>query len=56
MSKVTVVKMCVMVLFVVAVVVSQRAHGAIDQGQQIFRFDTFGDEQLWTDTLHMHEV
>lgn len=27
-----------------------------DQGQQIFRFDTFGDEQLWTDTLRMHEV
>jgi mono/diheme cytochrome c family protein len=27
-----------------------------DQGQAIFRFDTFGDEQLWTDTLRMHEV
>jgi mono/diheme cytochrome c family protein len=25
-------------------------------GQAIFRFDTFGDEQLWTDTLRMHEV
>ena len=25
-------------------------------GQDIFRFDTFGDEQLWTDTLRMHEV
>lgn len=25
-------------------------------GQYIFRFDTFGDEQLWTDTLRMHEV
>ena len=25
-------------------------------GKQIFRFDTFGDEQLWTDTLRMHEV
>ena len=25
-------------------------------GQQIFRFDTFGDEQFWTDTLRMHEV
>ena len=25
-------------------------------GQTIFRFDTFGDEQLWTDTLRMHEV
>src|SRR5262245_23761332 len=26
------------------------------QGQQIFRFDTFGDEQLWTRTLQMHTV
>jgi hypothetical protein len=25
-------------------------------GQNIFRFDTFGDEQLWTDVLRMHEV
>jgi mono/diheme cytochrome c family protein len=25
-------------------------------GQTIFRYDTFGDEQLWTDVLRMHEV
>ena len=25
-------------------------------GQQIFRFDTFGDEQLWTNVLRMHEA
>ena len=25
-------------------------------GRQIFRFDTFGDEQLWTKELRMHEV
>ena len=25
-------------------------------GKEIFRFDTFGDEQLWTDTLRLHEV
>jgi hypothetical protein len=25
-------------------------------GKTIFRFDTFGDEQLWTDVLRMHEV
>jgi cytochrome c5 len=25
-------------------------------GQAIFRFDTFGDEQLWTKVLRMHEV
>src|SRR5688572_13062805 len=28
----------------------------IAEGQRIFRFDTFGDEQLWTDQLRMHEV
>jgi len=27
-----------------------------EQGKQIFRFDTFGDEAHWTDTLRMHEV
>src|SRR5215217_5616766 len=26
------------------------------QGKDIFRFDTFGDETFWTDTLRMHEV
>jgi mono/diheme cytochrome c family protein len=30
-------------------------HGKQD-GQAIFRFDTFGDEQLWTNVLRMHEV
>src|SRR6187401_1319498 len=24
-------------------------------GQEIFRFDTFGDEQLWTNVLRLHE-
>lgn len=28
----------------------------IAQGKQIFRFDTFGDEIFWTDTLKMNEV
>jgi mono/diheme cytochrome c family protein len=33
------------------------AHAARGKdGQAIFRFDTFGDEQLWTDVLRMHEV
>lgn len=29
---------------------------ALRDGQAIFRFDTFGDEQLWTDVLRMHDV
>src|SRR5215207_11149116 len=26
------------------------------EGREIFRFDTFGDEVFWTDTLRLHEV
>lgn len=29
---------------------------AIAEGRQIFRFETFGDEQFWTDTARLHEV
>ena len=25
-------------------------------GQHVFRFDTYGDEAFWTDTLQMHHV
>ena len=32
------------------------AQGSQLDGRSIFRFDTFGDEQLWTDFLRMHEV
>lgn len=28
----------------------------LTEGQRVFRFETFGDEQLWTDTLRLHEV
>ena len=28
----------------------------VTEGQRVFRFETFGDEQLWTDTLRLHEV
>lgn len=33
--------------------VGPRAEG---QGQRAFRFDAFGDEQLWTEELRLHEV
>jgi mono/diheme cytochrome c family protein len=29
---------------------------SLREGREIFRFDTFGDEQLWTDVLRIHEV
>lgn len=28
----------------------------VAEGQRVFRFDTFGDEQFWTDTLHVNDV
>ena len=49
-------------LLVAAFVLSASASGRAvdarnkDDGQTIFRYDTFGDEQLWTDVLRMHEV
>ena len=35
---------------------SDDAAARIEQGRDIFRHDTFGDEALWSDTLRMHEV
>jgi len=28
----------------------------LEQGRQIFRFDTFGDETFWGDQLHLHQA
>ena len=28
----------------------------IDAGRQTFRFDTFGDEAFWGDTIHLHQA
>ena len=33
-----------------------RQAALIEQGRQIFRHDTFGDEAKWSDALRMHEV
>jgi mono/diheme cytochrome c family protein len=32
------------------------ARGEIAEGQRVFRFDTFGDEVVWTDKLRLNEV
>ena len=34
----------------------QELHVQNKDGRAVFRFDTFGDEQFWTDVLRMHEV
>src|SRR5438046_516596 len=28
----------------------------VEKGREVFRYDTFGDEQNWTDRLKMHQV
>ena len=48
------------IIYVLALVLAVTARPASSaqgfDGRQIFRFDTFGDEQLWTNVLRMHEV
>lgn len=34
----------------------QNAKTLIDEGRQIFRFDTYGDEAFWTGQLHMQQA
>ena len=45
-------------LFILAVsfVAAQAPQLRPQDGQAIFRYDTFGDEQLWTDVLRMHDA
>ena len=49
------------IVFIITLVFATSTSGpaatALDTfGQKIFRYDTFGDEQLWTDVLQMHNV
>ena len=37
-------------------VIQKNAHQMVEQGQHIFRFDTFGDEAFWGDTLKLHQA
>jgi hypothetical protein len=36
--------------------IRDNANQMADQGKQTFRFDTFGDEAFWGDTLHLHQA
>jgi hypothetical protein len=36
--------------------IEANAQQLVQQGQQIFRFDTFGDEDFWSGQLHLHEA
>jgi hypothetical protein len=37
-------------------VIGDHAAKMLDDGRQIFRFDTFGDEAFWGDALHLHQA
>ena len=39
-----------------AMALAAPADADVNDGKEIFRFDTFGDEQLWTDKLGLHKV
>ncbi len=36
--------------------IADNAQAMLDQGRKIFRFDTFGDEAFWGDTLKLHQA
>ena len=36
--------------------IDRNAQQMLEQGRQIFRYDTFGDEIYWTDTLKLHRA
>ena len=36
--------------------INENARRMMEQGKQIFRFDTFGDEAFWTDKLKLHQA
>ena len=46
----------ILTLTIGAVISGELRDPGQQDGQQIFRFDTFGDEQLWTNVLRMHEA
>ncbi|HEX8719457.1 MAG TPA: hypothetical protein VF736_02335 [Pyrinomonadaceae bacterium] len=36
--------------------INENARRMMEQGKEIFRFDTFGDEAFWTDKLKLHQA
>jgi len=37
-------------------VIQTNAQQMLQEGQKTFRYDTFGDETFWGDTLHLHQA
>jgi hypothetical protein len=38
------------------VAVVENARLMLDEGRRVFRFETFGDEAFWGDTLKLHQA
>ena len=36
--------------------IQRNAASMLEEGRRVFRFDTFGDESFWGDTLHLHQA
>jgi len=36
--------------------IAQNAQQMLEEGKRVFRFETFGDEAFWSDTLRIHQV
>lgn len=36
--------------------IAENAASQVAQGRHVFRFDTFGDQAFWGDTLHLHQA
>jgi hypothetical protein len=36
--------------------ITRHGESLVEQGREIFRFDTFGDEEFWGDTLGLHRA
>jgi mono/diheme cytochrome c family protein len=36
--------------------ISQNVQQLFEEGRRVFRFDTFGDEVFWSDTLKLHQI
>src|ERR1044071_4013758 len=52
----TLIKSMIAISLSSAVVLHAKPPSTFSDGQSIFRYDTFGDEQLWTETLQMKHV
>jgi hypothetical protein len=55
-SKIQQLILAIAAILGLAALIPATAEAQEAQGKEIFRFDTFGDEQLWTDKLGLHKV